>query len=333
MRASSSSCRPLTRSAHGDAEGMARQPRGGGAVEHSRERRVRIRRCQAANPVAGEPLSVHPAGHPWSISPKRGFKFRASTEESSPGLEVPRSRREIRYDHSAAAIGRVTCAEIFPVGRHTSLPFARSVCTRPCPANTVGVGQYEEALPLVSSTHLARRKDARCKPVAQASKVPGDQGKAESEVRCDVLEEELCGPRLVGDACDVRPEVAFVPEALPLAVRREGLAGIAGTEDTNSAAVAAAVEGAEIVEDRRAVKASIPHPRFEDGNGRWRALDVGDRPVVLQREPEAELEAAGAGAERQPTDGRRHLTTPSVQDGGFSLTNASAVSFDARRRS
>jgi len=280
---------------------MARQPGGGGAVEHSRERRVRIRRCQAANPITGEPLSVQPAGHPWSISPKRGFKFRASTKEPSPGLEVPRSRREIRYDHRAAAIGSVTCAGILPVGRQTSGPFARSVCTLPCPANTVGVGQNEEALPLVSSTHLARRKDARCKAVAQASKVPGDHGKAEGKVRGDVLKEQLSRPGLVRDPGHVWPEVPFVLKAAAAAVRRERLTGIARTEDAETAAVATAVEGAEILEDGRTVQASVAHAGLEDGDGRWRTLDVGDRPVVRQGEPEAELEAAGAGAERQPT--------------------------------
>lgn len=312
---------------------MARQPGGGGAVEHSRERRVRIRRCQAANPVTREALSVHPAGHPWSISPKRGFKLRASSEESSPSLEVARSRREIRYDQRAAAIGRVTCAGTLPVGLHTSEPFARSVCTRPCPPNTVGVGQYEEALPLVSSAHLPRRKDARCKPVAQASKVPGDHGKAESEVRGNVLEEQLTRPDLVGDPGDMRPQVPVVPEAPTTAVRRERLAGIAGAEDADAAAKPPTVEGAEIVVDRRAVEASVPHARSEDRDRRRLAFDVGNRPVVRQRETEAELEAAGAGAERQPTDGRRHLTMPSDHDGGSSSASALAVSFDARRRS
>lgn len=103
---------------------MARQPGGGGAIEHSPKRRVRIRRRQAANPVTREALSVQPAGHPWSISPKRGFKLRVSSEQSPPGAKVEGTWREIRYDQIAAAMGRLTCVPMTPVGRQTSLPFA-----------------------------------------------------------------------------------------------------------------------------------------------------------------------------------------------------------------
>jgi hypothetical protein len=66
-----------------------------------------MRRCQAANPVTREALSVHPAGHPWSISPKRGFKFRVPGQKPSPGNEIEGTWREIRYDQSDAASGRV----------------------------------------------------------------------------------------------------------------------------------------------------------------------------------------------------------------------------------
>ena len=65
-----------------------------------------MRRCQAANPVTDELLSVQPSGHPWSISPKRGFKIRTGIEQAAPRLEIERSRREIRYDHRTAAIAK-----------------------------------------------------------------------------------------------------------------------------------------------------------------------------------------------------------------------------------
>ncbi len=152
-------------------------------------------------------------------------------------------------------------------------------------------------------------------------------------MRRDVFEKHRVGPRLVDDARDVRPEVPLVVEAAPPAGDRKGLARIAGAEEIDAPAPSARVEGAEIVEHRRPVQAAIAHPGLEHRDRRRRALDVGGGAIGRQREPDAEFEPAGAGAERQPTDLRRHLTMPSGQDGGSLGRAASKVSFDARGRS
>jgi len=56
--------------------------------QRSRESSPRIRRSQGANPVTGEALSVHPSGHPISISRKRGDKPRVAQEHVGPGCNV-----------------------------------------------------------------------------------------------------------------------------------------------------------------------------------------------------------------------------------------------------
>lgn len=67
----------------------------------------------------------------------------------------------------------------------------------------------------------------------------------------DVFEEEPGGLDLTGDAGDVGPEVARVAFGELAAGGREGLAGIARSEDIHRATPVRAVEGGKVVPDRR----------------------------------------------------------------------------------
>jgi hypothetical protein len=163
----------------------------------------------------------------------------------------------------------------------------------------VAVGENEEPLAPVGRADLRRREEARRKPVAHADQVSGDFGKSEAEMMGDVLEEDEGRFAFADDARDMRPEVARVRSAEPPPCDRKWLARIARTEDVHRAAPRAAVEGGNVVPDRRAIQGRVFHPRHEHGRGVGFPLDVTQSAISGKGEQDAEVEPAGAGAERE----------------------------------
>ena len=149
------------------------------------------------------------------------------------------------------------------------------------------------------SAHFRRREEACRKPVAQADQVSGDIGKAEAEMMGDVLTEDERRRALSDNAGDVRPEVARVGGREPPACDRERLARIARKHDVHAAAPRSAVEGGNVVPDRRVIQGRVFHPGHEQGRGICFSLDVTHSPVVGTGEDEPEVEPADAGAERE----------------------------------
>jgi len=117
-----------------------------------------------------------------------------------------------------------------------------------------------------------------------------------------VFEEDPFGADFADDARDVRPEVARVFRAAAPSRRGEGLAGIAGSEDMNAAAPRAAVEGLNIVPDRRAIHGFVFHTRDESGRSVGFPLDETNSAVSGFCDMDAELQAAISGAEGNPVE-------------------------------
>lgn len=125
---------------------------------------------------------------------------------------------------------------------------------------------------------------------------------AEREMPADVFEEDAARADLDDDAPDVRPEVAGVFRAEPLAGGAEGLARIARSDEIHDAAPLSASEGLEIVPDRRVIQGLVFHPCHESGCCVGFPLDVTHSPQSGLGDVHAKLEPAGSGAKREPVD-------------------------------
>lgn len=165
-------------------------------------------------------------------------------------------------------------------------------------------GEDEQPLALVRRADFRRSEEARRKAVAHADQPSGDFGEAKAEMMGDVLEEDEGRFALADDPGDMGPEVARIVRAPALARDGERLARIARSDDVHRAAPRAAVEGSNVVPDRRAIQGRVFHPRHEDGRGVGVPLDVPHSTISGECEVQPEIEPAGAGAEREPEEAR-----------------------------
>ena len=173
------------------------------------------------------------------------------------------------------------------------------------PEQARGVGQLvpfsdredEQPLALVGRTDFRRREEACRKAVAHADQSCGDFGEAEAEMMGDILEEDEGRFDLGDDAGDMRPEVARVVRTPALARDGERLARIACSDDVHRAAPRAAVEGSNVVPDRRAIQGRIFHPRHESGRGVGFPFDMAHSTISGEGDGEPEVEPARARAE------------------------------------
>jgi hypothetical protein len=158
-------------------------------------------------------------------------------------------------------------------------------------------GKDEQPLVLVGRADFRRREEACRKAVAHADQSAGDLEEAEAEMMGDILEEHEGRLDLADDAGDMGPEMARIVRAPALARDREWLARIARSDDVHRAAPRAAVEGGNIVPDRRAIQGRVFHPRHESGCGEGFPFDMAHSTISGDGDGEPEVEPARAGAE------------------------------------
>lgn len=176
------------------------------------------------------------------------------------------------------------------------------------------MGEDEEPLAPMRRTDFRRREEARRKAVAHADQSSGDFGEAEAEMMGDVLEEDEGRLDLADDAGDMGPEVARVVRAPTLSRDGERLTRIARSDDVHRAAPRTAVEGCNVVPDRRPIQGRVFHPRHEDGRGVGVPLDMTHSAISGECEVQPEVEPAGAGAEREAE--QAHVVGSGRQAGG-----------------
>ncbi|AOZ70648.1 hypothetical protein LPB142_16000 [Rhodobacter xanthinilyticus] len=180
------------------------------------------------------------------------------------------------------------------------------------PEQARGVGQLvafadaqdEEPLAPVVRADFRRREQACRKAVAHADQSAGDFGEAEAEMMGDIFEEDEGRFDFADDASDMRPEVARVVGTPALARDGERLARIARSDDIHRAAPRAAVEGGNIVPDRRAIQGRVLHPRHERGCGEGFPFDMAHSTISGDGDGEPEVKPARARAQRESEQGR-----------------------------
>nr|WP_241491867.1 hypothetical protein [Sphingomonas endophytica] len=192
-----------------------------------------------------------------------------------------------------------------PLSRATSIGFT----TRAVPfsmirsgmypaSDAVGVGQEEEPSPAMTSADFSRREQARFCAIAQSAKVAGDVGTSQRQVTFDVFAPDPLGPGLADDAGDVGPEMTRIRVATSPTGVAEGLAGITGRDDMNSAAERSRVEGSQVVPDRSLTQGRVRHPGHESGRCVAVPFDESHSPITGFGDVQAEVEASISGAER-----------------------------------
>ncbi len=279
----------------------------------------RISRSQADHSVTGCLGSVHPIGHPIIQSEKLGLKRRMPGKDVGPAFKVrwrgweygklkgfvglaPQAAINIQiWVQSFVAMTSDICAP-FCVGsvRNIRRLLPSSISRRRPDIDFVGVGHNEEPAPNLASTGFDRAEQARFDCKAQVSKVFEDSIGSQGHVAFDVFEEAPFRPDFGDDPADMRPEVAGVVFALAVSGKREGLAGISGSEEMNLAAPRAAVEGGNIIPERRRIQGLVFHPRHEGGCSEGFPLDVTNSAISGFCDMETELQSANAGAEGNP---------------------------------
>ena len=167
----------------------------------------------------------------------------------------------------------------------------------------IGVGQDEDAQPLVRRADFCRAEQARRRREAHAPKLSEDGFKAEGDVTGHVFQEDPFGGTFPDDAGDLGPEVAGIIGATAFASGAEGLAGISGEDDVEGTAEDPGIEAAQIVPDWR--RGEIPGALGGDENGAGPVLplDKGAGVITGLGEHEAQIQASAACAEGQSVPG------------------------------
>ena len=185
------------------------------------------------------------------------------------------------------------------------LPSARVTLASELPFQfcAAGVGQNEDAEPLVRRADFCRREQTRRRRVAQAPKLSQDGFKAEGDMAGDVLEEDPFGAAFCDDAGDVGPEMAGVLGAAALSSCAEGLAGVSGEDDVEGPAEWSGVEGPQIGPNWG--RGEIPCTLRGDENRPWPVLPFDEAACVISGlgEHEAHIQASAACAEGQSVPG------------------------------
>jgi hypothetical protein len=161
-------------------------------------------------------------------------------------------------------------------------------------------GEREQPLAPVGRADFRRREESCRKTIAHADQALGDLGESEAQMMRDVLQEDEGRLAFRDDARDVGPQVPRVGRALALSREREWLARIARKDDVHAAAPRPAVEAGNVVPDRSPIQGRVFHPGHENSRRVGFPLDVTHSPVSADGEVQAEVESAGAGAEREP---------------------------------
>ena len=167
----------------------------------------------------------------------------------------------------------------------------------------IGVGQDEDAHPLVRRADFCRAEQTRRRRVAQSPKLLEDGLKPKGDVACNVFEEYPFGAAFPDDAGDVGPEVPGIVSATALSGCAEGLAGISGEDDVKGTAKGAGIEAAQIIPDRGRGEVACALGGNEDSARPVLPFDEAARVISGLGEHKAQIKASAACAEGQSVPG------------------------------
>lgn len=244
-----------------------------------------MRRSQRDHSVPKGAEFVQPIGKPISQDTNRGLSIRW---HSPPCLHVVgEGRPDVGHCRTARSVKLVPGCAADPGKTRDPDAFE---------SPAVAVGQTPKALSSVRSADIVRSEHTPLRIEPERGKVGEDLVEPEREMSRDVFKEDRFGLDFADDSGDVRPKVSGVFLTAPTAGDAEWLARVTGSDEIHSTAPRRAVEGAEIIPNRRAIEGRVTHPRNEDGGREFVTLDVADGSACAVRcEPDAKLKPADSG--------------------------------------
>tara|TARA_Y100000310_G_scaffold102168_1_gene100383 strand:- start:1583 stop:2029 length:447 start_codon:yes stop_codon:yes gene_type:complete len=147
----------------------------------------------------------------------------------------------------------------------------------------------------VRRADFSRRVQALRNSEAKFDQFSSDDGIPESEVRVHVLKEAKSWSDLSDDSGEVRPEVPWVVGASSPAGRAERLARVAASDAIHKSTPRLAVEGSNIIPDRRFIQEAIFHTRDQNRGCNGFSLDVADGAGGGHCETDSQLQPADSG--------------------------------------
>ena len=150
---------------------------------------------------------------------------------------------------------------------------------------------------------FCRAEQTRRRRVAHAPKLSQDSFKAEGDVPGDVFEKDPFGCAFPDNPGDLGPQMAGIVGTAAFSGGAEGLAGISGKDDVESAADGSGIESPQIVPNRRGCKVSGALGGDEDRAGPVLPFDKGAGVKPGFGEHEAQIQASAACAEGQSVPG------------------------------
>jgi hypothetical protein len=254
-------------------------------AQASIENAVRMSRDQRDHSVPKAAESVHPIGNPINHSTNRGLR-QVRGDRGAPAGDVDGWRRE---HHARIASVRVVPGCITPV---VVVWRAAAALSR-----VFGVGQDEDPIALVTGAHVVRSEHVPFRIEAERGQLADHAPESGSKETWDVLQKHAAGSHLANHARDVGPQPTRVIGAALLAGETDRLARESRSDQIHDSTPRRAVEGREIVPDRRAIQGRRFHPRHECGRGESVQFNETHGSIGgSDRESAAELEASNPGA-------------------------------------
>lgn len=165
----------------------------------------------------------------------------------------------------------------------------------------VGVGQDPDAFASVRGANCGRCETSPFRIEPHFGKIGKDVRQSEPNKSGDVLQEDESGSYVSHDPGNVWPEPSLIIRTELLACAAEWLAGETGSDEIHSATPRAAVEGCEIVPDRRLIQVRLFHTGDENGRCVAVPLNTSHGSYVDSGQTESELEASVSVAEADGT--------------------------------
>jgi hypothetical protein len=161
-------------------------------------------------------------------------------------------------------------------------------------------GEEEEPLPEMRGSAVERGENIPRAIEPERGQIADQLVKASPSVNCEqpghIFNEHGAGLDLGDDPGNVGPEPALIERAAARSGGAGGLAREARREEIHDAAPRSAIEGREIVPDRRAIQRRVFHPCHEDGRCVGVPLNVTHASVrSAEREGHAEFQSSSAG--------------------------------------
>lgn len=161
---------------------------------------------------------------------------------------------------------------------------------------SVTVGQDEDAFPFMRGEDIgcSNRHPVRIEP--EIGQIPENDGQSASGNKGrHIFQEDDPRSHFANAIPNIWPDPPFVLGALAFPRRAPWLTGETGSDEIHASTPAAAVEGEQVVPDRRRSQRAVCHTRDQPRGGKGFPLHVTDGAVIGDHEPDGEFKAASPG--------------------------------------